>query len=33
MSATSVVIDDVLDAESVSKIKESIDESTRDPFF
>ena len=33
MSATSIVIDDVLDAESVSKIKESIDESTRDPFF
>ena len=33
MSATSVVIDNVLDAESVSKIKESIDESTRDPFF
>ena len=33
MSATSVVIDDVLNAESVSKIKESIDESTRDPFF
>ena len=33
MSATSVVIDDVLDAESVSKIKKSIDESTRDPFF
>ena len=33
MSATSVVIDDVLDAESVSKIKESIDESTRNPFF
>ena len=33
MSATSVVIDNVLDSDSVSRLKESIDESTRDPFF
>ena len=33
MSATSVVIDNVLDFDSVSRLKESIDESTRDPFF
>ena len=33
MSATSVIIDNVLDSDSVSRLKESIDESTRDPFF
>ena len=33
MSPTSVIIDNVLDSDSVSRLKESIDESTRDPFF
>ena len=33
MILTNIVIDDVLDSESVSKIHESIDNSTRNPFF
>ena len=33
MIPTNIVIDDVLDSESVSKIYESLDESTKDPFF
>jgi hypothetical protein len=33
MSPTSIIIDNVLDSGSVVRLKESIDESTRDPFF
>ena len=33
MSPTSIIIDNVLDSDSVVRLKESIDESTRDPFF
>ena len=33
MSPTSIIIDNVLDPDSVVRIKESIDESTKDPFF
>ena len=33
MIPTNIVIDDVLDSESVSKIHESLDESTKEPFF
>tara|TARA_Y100000816_G_C25839707_1_gene438888 strand:+ start:55 stop:558 length:504 start_codon:yes stop_codon:yes gene_type:complete len=33
MIPTNIVIDDVLDYESVSKIHKSLDESTKDPFF